>query len=203
MKTEKLSEKGSSIEKLINQLTNEIKEYLTALKEDSINEIMNGSIIRAQELLDKVLPIQNTSEELFALQSKLINLLNSNQKSAKSEIKFANNEKIRETKNNQSNVIIRSNILKALIYLGGNADLNEISDFVKREIMKNGLVHEKEKPIIDDKEKLKKIITEESYLMMKESLVIEDNLSKKWEILPAGIDSLSKYDIETKKIEYN
>ena len=198
MEAIKLNNKKSEIENLLNQISLKAKEYLAYLKEESVSEIMSGSILQAKELLDKILPIQIAVDEFSNSKENLINALNFKKDNIKSDLRIITQNKVLESKSIQSNSIIRSNILKALIYLGGNADLFEISDFVKREIFKCNHIHEKEKTIFDDKEKLLKIISEESYLMLKDGLVIEDNLSKKWEILPAGIDSLSKYDVTAK-----
>jgi len=198
MKSEMSNEKAKSIERLFNQISVEIKDYLFAIKEESVNEIMNGSIQRAQELLDNIMPIQTSAENLLNVHLSFLQVLNHKRNFAKSELRIITPIKSNETKSVESNPLVRSNILKAIIYLGGNADLKEVTDFVKRESSKSGLLLEKEKQIFSDNEKLLKVITEESYLMLKEGLVIEDNLSKKWEILSAGIEALSKSDISAK-----
>jgi len=198
MKSEKLNEKVKSIESLMNQISFEVKDYLISIKEESVNEIMNGSIQRAQELLDNILPIQASAENLSNVHLSFLQILLHKKNFAKPELRIITPIKSSETKSFESNPLVRSNILKALIYLGGNADLKEVTDFVKRESSKSGLLLEKEKQIFSDNEKLLKVITEESYLMLKEGLVIEDNLSKKWEILSAGIEALSKSDISAK-----
>jgi hypothetical protein len=194
---------SDEIQELINKTNEAIEGFLKSIKEESVNEIMNGSIAKAQEILETVLPVQNAAENLMNVQNEFMNVVKfenfrqSNQ-SVKTELRVLNTSKNVNSKTSPADKLFRASILKSLIYLGGNADIKSITEFVKRESLKAGIVHEKEKPIFEDEEKLMKIVVEECYRMLKEGLIIEDNLSKKWEILQSGIDFLSRYDISVK-----
>ncbi|PJA96067.1 MAG: hypothetical protein CO129_08475 [Ignavibacteriales bacterium CG_4_9_14_3_um_filter_34_10] len=203
MSNEANKEFVNDIQELMNKTSGKIELYLKSIKEESVNEILNGSITKAKEILETILPVQNAAENLmnakeeFFAAVKIQNLQQTNQ-SGKTELRVLNTTKNIPLKQSGGEKLFRASILKALIYLGGNAELKSVTEFVKRESIKTGIVHEKEIQIFDDEEKLLKIVMEESFRMLKEGLVIEDNLSKKWEILPAGIDFLSRHDISIK-----
>lgn len=193
MSSEINSENVNEIEILMIKISERIESYINSIKKQSIDEIMNGSIQRAKEILDLILPIQNAKNNLVNAQYELINLL-----------KLKNVKPIR-TEKSESDVLININqnklkaaILKALIYLGGNAGSNEIYDYVKKDILKSNENENSFKQLIENENQFQKIMINECYLMLKDGLVIEDSLSKTWEILPAGIDFLSKFDLVSK-----
>ncbi|GAB4132316.1 MAG: hypothetical protein Fur0015_05890 [Ignavibacteriales bacterium] len=195
------SEFVNEIEILMDKVTGKIELYLKSIKELSVNEIMHGSIPKAQEILVSVMPIQNAKENLINAQLELLNLLKAEKaktiESPKEQFRKTHYIKDEPTKIINQN-ILRAGILKSLIYLGGNADLKDISEFVKQEILKGNDSDDSAKLVTENDGQLKKIVSDESYRMLKEGFIIEDNLSKKWEILPAGIDFLSKYDLLAK-----
>ncbi|MCK5086039.1 MAG: hypothetical protein KAQ90_00905 [Melioribacteraceae bacterium] len=190
------------LEELVKSINSKVDSYIQALKLKSSDEILSGSISEAQKMLNQIVPIEEGYRQLSGCHDIFLEVLNGNYTINESEVKagktYSKSENSKEgddseSLNYTSDKMYRVPILKALIYLGGSANLDEVAEFIKKE-MKN-----KFKPA--DLEKGKngfdklwiEMIHTQKVEMVNEGLVTEDKNEKVWEIVQQGIDYLAKY----------
>ncbi len=200
----------SKIKQTINSLFEDVDKFISDLKVESSEEILNGSVAKAQELLSQVMPYQNFYEKLKEAKYSFDNINSlTNQKESKQVdkkedakeegVEFVEVEDVEEVLTDDqlqdftSQEKFRIPILKALIFLGGSADENEVTEFVKKD-MKNKLTAlDYEIPEGEDKERWLSSLYFETATMIDEGLLSNESGSKKWEIAQKGIDYLGKY----------
>jgi len=190
------------LEELVKSINSKVDSYIQVLKVKSSDEILSGSISEAQKMLGQIVPIEEGYRQLSGCHDIFLEVLNGNYTVNESEVKagetHSKSEYSKEGDNSESlnytsDKIYRAPILKALIYLGGSAKLEEVTEFIKKE-MKN-----KFKPA--DLEKGKngfdklwiEMINKQKEQMVNEGLITEDKIEKDWEIVQKGIDYLAKY----------
>lgn len=201
----------SKIEDSFNSLFSEVDEFISELKLESSEEILNGSVSKAQELLSQIVPYESFYESLKDAKVSFENIglktKNNNSEINQNSNEPINDEKIEFEEVNESEEIktvsddlnftsqekFRIPILKALIFLGGSADENEVTEFVKKD-MKNKLTNlDFEIPEGEDKERWLSSLYFETATMTDEGLLNNEVGNKKWEIAQKGIDYLGKY----------
>ncbi len=188
----------SELEKMINSIGEKLSDYVKSLKKQSSEEILNGSLVEAQKIISQILPIENEYKQMEMSHTSFLKVLNG-KKIIDSSTKTKVSEKLEINKLDLSGMDFTANetyrvpILKALIYLGGSAKLNDVTGFIEKE-MKN-----KFKPADQEKgtngfEKLwiEMVNTEKENLVL-EGLITEDKSGGQWEIVQSGIDYLAQH----------
>jgi len=188
----------SELEKMINSIGEKVSDYVKSLKKQSSEEILNGSLVEAQKIISQILPIENEYKQMEMSHTSFLKVLNG-KKIIDSSTKTKVSEKLEINKLDLSGMDFTANetyrvpILKALIYLGGSAKLNDVIGFIEKE-MKN-----KFKPADQEKgtngfEKLwiEMVNTEKENLVL-EGLITEDKSGGQWEIVQSGIDYLAQH----------
>jgi hypothetical protein len=205
---------GSEIKQTFSRLFDGVNKLIIEMKKKGSEEVLNGSISEAQKLLAKIIPYQNFYEKLKIAKDAFNEIENINtekteknrssqqQKVNEPEVENIDEEIFEEVEEfeEEEKVIIqtpqesfRIPILKALIYLGGSSEEEEIIEFVKKD-MKNKLSKSDfEIPEGEDQERWKSNIYFETANMIDEGLLSNESTNKKWEIAQKGIDYLGKY----------
>ncbi len=185
-----------------------INDYVSGLKQQSSDEILNGSLEKAQKLLNELVPYENVVKKLTEAK-ELFDQINNGQngKSGKVEEKNEQNDEndsdeffdpqaLEEETGNDvltPESEFRIPMLKGLIYLGGSAAIDEVIGFVKKD-MKNKLTGKDTEIINDDGlEKWHESLLIESERMIEEGLITNEKKEGYWEIVQKGIDYLSKH----------
>jgi len=194
------------VEKSFKTCQQKIEDYIQSLKKFSSEEILNGSIEEAQKILTQIIPIENSSKELLEyhkdFMSKMIFFGEEspdapNKKPTGSPLedkpKPPLEKKIKsDEKEISSSKTFRLSILKALIYLGGSARLNEVMDFIERDL-KNKMKPGDFEKLKNNELKWQKMVKIERDNMTNEGLLSSESSSGTWEIVQKGIDYLSKH----------
>lgn len=204
MDTLTLQKKSQEIELTFIELFENVDNLITLLKQESSNEILNGSINEAQKLLSKIIPYQEFYKKLVDAKHEFEKIEN-NSKDIKSDEKQETEEISQkevldydeEISNNDSDETDHSSfrlpILKALIFMGGSSEKDEVIEHVGKEFkgkLKNSDFE------IQNGEKFERWILNLNYeaeLMLNEGLLNDSSQKNTWEIAQKGIDYLSKY----------
>ncbi len=197
------------VEIFLKEFNDKINGYILSLKKQSSEEILNGSAQKAQLLLNKVIRVEDGVKNVTASHNMLFGLLNDDssvQSSIKqndavsdSETQIKSSESDKNVFDNKSleesvSVKYRKPLLKALIYLGGNAKEEDILEFVYKEVKKK-LTDEELSVNGDGKTKLWiRDLREDSDVMVSEGLINKDTDVNTYEITQSGIDYLAKND---------
>ncbi len=211
-----MSTENTSIDKkeILNAFENvyeKINGYVAGLKQLSSDEILNGSLEKAQALLNELVPYENVVKKLSEakeLFDKINNGENGKAVSENNSEDTAVNEndvdeeeffdpQFLEDGNDNDGITPESDfripMLKGLIYLGGSAAIDEVIGFVKKD-MKKRLTPKDTEVINDDGlEKWHESLLIESEKMVDEGLITNEKKEGHWEIVQKGIDYLSKY----------
>ncbi|GEM_PF-2242269 len=185
-----------------------INDYVSGLKQQSSDEILNGSLEKAQKLLNELVPYENVVKKLTEAK-ELFDQINKGQNGESGKVE----EKNEQNDENDSDEFFdpqaleeetgndvltpesefRIPMLKGLIYLGGSAAIDEVIGFVKKD-MKNKLTGKDTEIINDDGlEKWHESLLIESERMIEEGLITNEKKEGYWEIVQKGIDYLSKH----------
>ncbi|MBK7105682.1 MAG: hypothetical protein IPH62_10400 [Ignavibacteriae bacterium] len=203
----------NEIKKSVNNLFDNVDNFISDLKLKSSEEILNGSIVEAQKLISKILPYQNFYEKLKDARQAFyeIEINHESKKEIKKVIKNEiaepeNNEEfdddifendVEEEENEKITVTAQNNfripILKSLIFLGGSSEESEVIDFVKRDMRNKLTSADFEISNEDDKERWLTNLYFETATMIDEGLLTHESSNKKWEIAQKGVDYLGKY----------
>lgn len=192
------------ISNTFTNLFQHVDDLISEMKLKSSDEILNGSVSEAQKLLGKIIPYQLFFEKLKIAKHAFDEIENGAKNVKKGEeekvetldqadidLEIVEQEVEKPPYAAQDN--FRIPILKALIFLGGSSEENEIVEFVKKD-MKNKLSkHDFEIPDGEDKERWLSNLYFETADMMDEGLLSNEATNKKWEIAQKGIDYLGKY----------
>lgn len=185
------------------QFGNKVDAFLKNLKKSSSQEVLNGSIKKAQDMLNHLLLVEekfkklnnNVDEFLEALKHfKDFNSAAEERLISPQQPSFTSVKKNYEVKPDGSNQKIKLNILKGLIYLGGNGNRDDVGEFVYDELKRIDKNYLKEMNLVDNLDGLQQILVNESRKMLEEKLINIADEGQKWEILPKGIDFLAKND---------
>ncbi|PID57909.1 MAG: hypothetical protein CR986_08300 [Ignavibacteriae bacterium] len=215
MEHEEINKKKEEVKQYFSSLFETVDGLISGLKQRSSEEILNGSVEKAQKLLTQIIPyqkfyeklgetrdvfnkIENSSETENSAQTESVSkediklakekIKTMDQKEIDEEVKASNKESGAKTENNY-----RIPVLKALIFLGGSSEEVEVIEFVKKD-MKNKLSkNDLEIPEGEQKERWITNLYSETATMIDEGLLIKNDANKDWEIAQKGIDYLSKY----------
>ena len=199
---ENISVCQSDLKMFMNEFGEKIRGYVANLKQKSSNEILNGSVQKAQRLLDKVVLVEEGVDKVTTAHEFLLAILeqseNENIDSEFISDKFRG--KVKNSSDNPSDTVkeksarFRMPLLKALIYLGGSSDEEEIVEYIKKEPAK---ILSKEEIDSNDGDKEPNWISEirqQCKIMNLEKLIKFDESRNQWEISQKGIDCLAKND---------
>jgi len=225
-KLDHVFEKKVELEVMINTIGVKVNEFVEILKRKSSDEILNGSLEEAQNILTQILPIENEYKQLVASQKSFLKVLISNQFSNISEDLEATEEqeiegilkpedspeveesdvieesgdtdRVELSNLNMSDMDFTPNdsyripILKALIYLGGSAKLEDVAGFIEKD-MKNKFKQADHERGANGFAKLwiEMVNTEKDNLLL-EGLISQDTVNEKCEIVQNGIEYLSQ-----------
>ena len=186
---------GKEIESLILSINSQVNEYIKKLKQISSEEILNGSIMEAQKIISKILPIESEFEKMNHSQKSFLALLqNGEVKNGKFNTNNSDLEKLDLSEMDFTpQDLYRLPILKALIYLGGNAKLSEIAGFIEKEMKNKFKKGDHEKGTGGFEKLWVEMVSREKENMITEELISEDTKSEQWEIIQNGIDYLSHH----------
>lgn len=194
--------KRKELEEAFDACHQKIEEFLKSLKLYSSEEVLNGSIENAQKILSEILPIEHESKKLMESEDKFMKMISAFKfnsvagKSLKSvpkeEVNFTGDTKNGLDKSDSTHKNYRMQILKALIYLGGSARVDEVLGFIERD-MKEKFSDDDLKSYNDDETVWEHSVKREREEMLKEGLLSAESSNGTWEIVQKGIDFLSKH----------
>ena len=198
-KSKTLEINKKELEELVASINEKVDVYIKSLKRKSSEEILNGSILEAQKIINQILPIETEFQKLDAAHTSFLSILQNN------EMKLTSNS----TKNKSPNEELehldlsemdftpqeyyRVPILKALIYLGGNAKLSEVAGFIEKEMRDKFKKGDNEKGTNGFDKLWIEMISREKESMVNEELISEDKKGEQWEIIQNGINYLSQH----------
>lgn len=203
MDPEKIKENQADINNAFTDLFGKVDGLISEMKLQSSEEILNGSIEKAQKFLQEIIPYQTFYEKLKESKSAFdaIGQVSADEiEKVKEKIETLDQEQIdKEVKeaNEGSDVTspinFRIPILKALIYLGGSSEEVEVTEFVKKEFKGKLSKKDLEIPKDEKNERWLENLYSETATMIDEGLLSRESSNKNWEIAQKGIDYLSKY----------
>jgi hypothetical protein len=187
------------IEDLVFSINSKVFDYIKLLKRNSSEEILNGSIVEAQKIINQILPIETEFKKMDVVHNSFLSILQNNgidktthespNKSLNNDLEHLDLSEMDFT----SQEYYRVPILKALIYLGGNAKLSEVASFIEKE-MKNKFKKGDHEKGTNGFEKLwVEMVSREKENMVNEELISEDKKNEQWEIIQNGINYLSQH----------
>ena len=118
------------------------------MKVISSDEILNGSIEEAQKILNKIVPVENAAKKMIQYQDDFIKIIESadvrkingrnvvQRKSEDEEARTNVTSNIKSSENFTTQIEFRLSILKALIYLGGSANVQKVMEFIGKDMRK-------------------------------------------------------------------
>ncbi len=189
-KNEKEELGREEFEILFKQVQEKLSAYLDALKKKSSEEILSGSVLEAQKLLNQISPIEGAYKNLTDAQNSLLNVLEAELETNTENVEEKNTE-LNENMTEKSE--FRIPILKALIYLGGSAKVDDVNDFIKRDMKKKLTPKDKEQVNDNGTHRWVETVGFEKDAMVEEGLLNSDLNSGYWEIVQKGIDYLAKH----------
>lgn len=199
---------NEEIHSAFNLVFDTINGYVGNLKKESSDEILNGSIAKAQKLIDEILPYENVVKKLVEAKLLLENIHSGNGKSENQNESEKGDSVSGKQKTEDSTPEegvdsdsmeftpkenFRVPILKALIYLGGSAAIDKVVEFVKKDMKKKLKEKDFEQVNDDGMEKWAENLFLESEEMKDEGLLNTEVKDGDWEIVQKGIDYLAKH----------
>jgi len=187
------------LEKLIVSFNSKINNYIKSLKQKSSEEILSGSILMAQKIINQILPLEAEFKKMDDCHNDFLTIIRDG--------RFIDHEitdlNISEN-DNLSNIDLsemdftpkeayRIPILKSLIYLGGNAKLSDIAVFIEKDMKNKFKPADKEKGANGFGKLWIEMISREKEKMISEGLISEDKKTEQWEIIQSGIDYLAQF----------
>ncbi len=186
------------LENLVFSINTKVSEYIHSLKHQSSEEILNGSIQEAQKIINQILPLENEFKKLDECHNSFLSVLN-NSGTTSTKNNSLNSEKADLSKLDLSEMdftaseYYRVPILKALIYLGGNAKLSDVAGFIEKEMKNKFKPGDYEKGANGFEKLWVEMVSREKESMINEQLISEDKKSEQWEIIQNGIDFLAQH----------
>ncbi len=188
----------NDLEKMINSIDNKVHDYVKSLKQKSSEEILNGSLVEAQNIISQILPIEDEYKQMAKCHSSFLELLNGN-KTVDTSNKSETSGKLELNRLDLSDMDFTPNdtyrvpILKALIYLGGSAKLPDVAGFIEKEMKNKFKPADQEKGANGFGKLWIEMVNTEKENMVLEGLISEDKAGEQWEIVQKGIDYLSQH----------
>jgi len=185
----------AELENIITSIEDKVAGYVQSLKEKSSEEILNGSLVEAQKIIEQILPIEDEYKKMAECQRAFLNVLNN----STTGVKVSSNKKLPLNELDLSDMdftaseFYRVPILKALIYLGGSAKLPDVAGFIEKEMKNKFKAADQEKGTNGFGKLWVEMVNNEKEIMVAEGLISEDKEEKQWEIVQKGIDYLSQH----------
>lgn len=210
-----INESKHELEKAFADVKNNIDAVIKSLKQISSEEVLNGSITKAQKILNQILPVEDASKKVFGVHSEFLSIIekldfiktqikpsktkenesvsfddvaNQFEEMVEEEILEEEPEKLLDVTSNKEYRLL---ILKALIYLGGSAKIEEIVSFIDRDMKSKFKTADLERVNGNDVKRWNESVKEERTVMVGEGLLSADSTNGTWEIVQKGIDYLS------------
>ena len=200
------------LKSFLDEFDQKINGYMLSLKKRSSEEILNGSAQKAQNLLNKIIRVEAGVEKVSIAHKDFFKLIKGDFKTSspveEPQVSFTKTATKQTEKNDDElveHIVIKNKsdsrsfkyrmpLLKALIYLGGNAQEDDVLEFVHKEIKKN-LTEEELSVNGDGKTKIwVRDLKVDSAQMVEEGLLTKDTEDNSYEITQMGIDYLAKND---------
>jgi hypothetical protein len=187
------------LENLVFSINTKIGEYIQSLKHKSSEEILNGSIQEAQKIINQILPIESEFKKMDECHNSFLSVLKNSGIATSTKNTQLNSEKGDLSKLDLSEMdftpseYYRVPILKALIYLGGNAKLSDVAGFIEKEMKNKFKTADHEKGTSGFGKLWVEMVNREKESMVSEKLIMEDKKSEQWEIIQNGIDFLAQH----------
>ena len=187
------------LENLVFSINTKIGEYIQSLKHKSSEEILNGSIKEAQKIINQILPIESEFKKMDECHNSFLSVLKNSGTATSTKNTQLNSEKGDLSKLDLSEMdftpseYYRVPILKALIYLGGNAKLSDVAGFIEKEMKTKFKTADYEKGTSGFGKLWVEMVNREKESMVSEKLIMEDKKSEQWEIIQNGIDFLAQH----------
>lgn len=198
-KSKTLEINKKELEELVASINEKVDVYIKSLKRKSSEEILNGSILEAQKIINQILPIETEFQKLDAAHTSFLSILQNNEMklTANSTKNKSPNEELEHLDLSEMDFTpqeyYRVPILKALIYLGGNAKLSEVAGFIEKEMRDKFKKGDNEKGTNGFDKLWIEMISREKESMVNEELISEDKKGEQWEIIQNGINYLSQH----------
>lgn len=190
---------SNELEDIVTSINIKIDEYIQSLKTRSSEEILRGSILEAQKIINQILPIETEFKKMDDCHNSFISVLRNSEISQSkkniqqdSESEDLSNIDLSEM-DFTPNELYRIPILKALIYLGGNSKLVDVAGFIEKEMKDKFKRADHEKGTNGFGKLWIEMVNSEKENMVKEGLILEDKSSEQWEIVQNGIDYLAQH----------
>lgn len=195
----KMDINSNELEDIVTSINVKIDEYIQSLKKRSSEEILLGSTIEAQKIINQILPIETEFKKMDDCHNSFISVLRNSEIS--SHAKNVQHDSESEDLNNLDlsemdftpNELYRVPILKALIYLGGNSKLVDVAGFIEKEMKDKFKRADHEKGANGFGKLWVEMVNIEKENMVNEGLILEDKTSEQWEIVQNGIDYLAQH----------
>jgi len=199
----KLLKSKDEINESFSSLFVNVDNLISEMKQQSSEEILNGTVTAAQKLLEQILPYQTFHEKLKEAKNVFDEIGEVSQndiEAVKEKIASLDQDQIDkevEGANQESDITSQINfripILKALIYLGGSSEEVEVTEFVKKDMKSKLTKKDFEVPDNENQELWINNLYCETTTMIDEGLLSKESSKNNWEIAQKGIDYLSKY----------
>ncbi len=187
------------LEELVLSINTKVSEYIKSLKHQSSEEILNGSILEAQKIINQILPIESEFKKMDECHNTFLSVLRTENDIPFVKKPLVSSEKGELEKLDLSEMdftpteLYRIPILKAPIYLGGNAKLSDVAGFIEKDMKNKFKKADHEKGTNGFGKLWVEMVNREKENMIKEKLISEDRKSEQWEIIQNGIDYLAQY----------
>lgn len=199
---ENISFSQSELEVFIQDFGEKINGYLSGLKKKSSDEILNGSVQKAQKLLDKIVLVEEGVDKVASAHEYLLALLeqsengniDSNYINEKFKGKIKSDSISEGEAQKRINGKFRIPLLKALIYLGGSSEEDEMIEYIKKESTKILSKDEIDSDSDGAESTWISELRDQCAVMKDENLLKFDESRNQWEITQKGIDCLAKND---------
>jgi len=187
------------LEELVISINSKVSGYIKSLKHQSSEEILNGSILEAQKIINQILPIESEFKKMDDSHNSFLSVLRNKNDMPPIKKSLDSSEKGELEKLDLSEMdftpteLYRIPILKALIYLGGNAKLSDVAGFIEKDMKNKFKTADHEKGTNGFGKLWIEMVSMEKENMINENLISEDKKSEQWEIIQNGIDYLAQY----------
>ena len=187
------------LENLVLSINTKVGEYIQSLKQQSSEEILNGSIQEAQKIISQILPVENGFKKMDECHTTFLSVLNNAVATTSSKNTQLDSGKDDLSKLDLSEMDFtpsenyRIPILKALIYLGGNAKQSDVLGFIAKEMKTKFKSADHEKGANGFEKLWIEMVDREKESMVNERLISEDKKNEQWEIIQNGIDFLAQH----------
>ncbi|PIQ08198.1 MAG: hypothetical protein COW71_12990 [Ignavibacteriales bacterium CG18_big_fil_WC_8_21_14_2_50_31_20] len=187
------------LEKLIVSFNSKINNYIKSLKQKSSEEILSGSILMAQKIINQILPLEAEFKKMDDCHNDFLTILRDGRfiDPEITDLNISENDNLSNLDLSEMDFTpkeaYRIPILKSLIYLGGNAKLSDIAVFIEKDMKNKFKPADKGKGANGFGKLWIEMISREKEKMISEGLISEDKKTEQWEIIQSGIDYLAQF----------